>query len=69
MNSERERRRAGMASIARFMDRERGEVEPSEPLVAPCPCCGASSSGALMHMSCGFCGHAWGREGAKDPRP
>ena len=66
---ERERRRAGMNSIAAFMASTRGEEEPREPATAVCPTCGERSVEALRMWSCSICGSCWRDEGRLDPKP
>ena len=68
MNSQRERRRAGMASIAGFMSRTRGEASTPAPAKARCPTCGKSSTEALRMWSCSACGSCWRDEGTLDPK-
>lgn len=64
MSREAELRDRAMQALA---DYEREQAMKTPRATAPCPRCERHSEGALRHLSCCWCGHAWSTEGAAQP--
>ncbi len=51
-----------------IIEEERRRAMSKDIREAMCPRCERWSGGALMHLSCHYCGHAWTAEGAAQPK-